>query len=211
MRSATGEIPEALSDRTLPLGAYPLKAQFGQAIFETETDAFVLSIQPDLQITMARHRQDRFVFHPNNFDQWPEADREWLRREFEPGADPPDVHASMANLEAVVERLRAGSSAPILVYNVSSVVPGETVHCHAGMADILSTRIKRFNLALVELSQRTGISIVDVDRIVARHGADAMKLDTTHLTEKGCRAVAEEVLRILEDFGCLSAEDVGHE
>ena len=35
------------------------------------------------------------------------------------------VEAALANFEAIVGRLRARSDAPILVYNLSSVVPGE--------------------------------------------------------------------------------------
>jgi hypothetical protein len=75
------------------------------------------------------------------------------------------------------------------------------------MDESLSTRIRRFNLALVELSRETGVSIVDVDRIVACGGAEALKLDATHLTAEGCRAVAEEVLRILRDYGLMDEPD----
>jgi hypothetical protein len=75
------------------------------------------------------------------------------------------------------------------------------------MDDILSTRIRQFNLALIELSQRSSISIIDVDRLVAAHGQQAMKLDTTHLTEHGCRVVAGEVLRVLADLGCLAGTE----
>lgn len=200
--NAAGEIPDGLAERSLPLDPFTLKSQFGRTLFECEADAYILSIQADIQFKVTRHRRAGYFFSPYNVVQWSPADREWLRAEFELG-ELLDTDRSMANFETIVSRLRAARDVPILVYNVSSIVPGETIHCHTGMDDILSTRIKRFNLALVELSQRTGISIVDVDRIVARHGAGAMKLDTTHLTEHGCRAVAEEVLRILEDYGCL--------
>jgi hypothetical protein len=77
------------------------------------------------------------------------------------------------------------------------------------MGEIFSTRIRRFNLGLVELSQQTGISVIDVDTIVARGGADLMKYDAVHLTGEGCRAVAEEVVRVIEDLGCLTAAEAG--
>ncbi|MBV1918293.1 MAG: hypothetical protein KUG65_09575 [Sphingomonadaceae bacterium] len=200
--NATGEIPEALINRELPLGSYPPSIQFSRAIFDFKADVYVLSIQPDLQIQPARHRHGGFLFHPDGLQQWEETDRQWLMREFasQPRTEP---DAAMLALENLIGKLRTVSDAPILIYNVSSLVPGETIHCYAGLEDILSTRIKHFNLALIELSQRTGISIVDVDRIVAETGAAAMKIDTTHLTEQGCRAVAEEVVRILQDYGCI--------
>ena len=120
-----------------------------------------------------------------------------------------DVEDSMANFEEIIRRLRAKGDAPVLIYNVSSIVPGETIHCHQGMEDSLSTRIRRFNLALAELSQRTAVSVIDVDRIVASHGAQSFKFDATHLTAAGCRAVAEEVLRVLDDYGCLDEGSSG--
>lgn len=200
---AHGEIPSVFDGRVLPLDPYPLSTQFGRTLFDVSADVFVLSIQPDLQVGTARHRQERFLFYPNDISRWSEEDREWLFREFEQ-VPMPRVEDSIAALEEVIGQLRARTEAPILVYNVSSVVPGEMVHSHVGLEDIASTRIKRFNLALVELSQRTGVSIVDVDRIVAERGARAMKLDTTHLTAEGCSAVAHEVLRILEALGCIA-------
>ncbi|HEY5410217.1 MAG TPA: hypothetical protein VIJ94_05760, partial [Caulobacteraceae bacterium] len=67
--------------------------------------------------------------------------------------------------------------------------------------DSLAVRIRRFNLMLMDLSRQTGVSIVDVDSIVAKAGADRVKLDFNHLTGEGNRLVAEEVVRVLEDYG----------
>jgi hypothetical protein len=114
------------------------------------------------------------------------------------------VEAALANFEAIVRRLRARGDAPVLIYNLSSVAPGERVHDYRGLEDLASTRIKRLNLGLIELSQRTGISVIDVDAIVARGGADRLKIDTTHLTAEACRLVAEEVVRVLDDLGVLA-------
>lgn len=197
--ATTGEVPAALAGRELPLGAHPLKAQFSDALFSADADAYILSIQPDIHVPLALHRREGFAFYPNHFEAWPAAEREWLRSEFALSLAI-ELDQSIANFEEIIRRLRARSEAPILVYNVSSVVPGETIHCHEGMEDSLSTRIRRFNLALIELSQRSGISIIDVDRIVASQGAAALALDSTHLTAAGCRAVAEEVLRVLRDY-----------
>jgi hypothetical protein len=199
---AQGVVPPALAERSLPLGAYPAASQFSRAVFETDADAVVLSIQPDLNTTLVRHRRDGFLFYPNDWRAWPAEDQAWLREAFEP-VGLLDAATSMANLARVVARIRARTSAPILVYNVSGVVPGEQVHAHDGLGDIFSTRIRRFNLGLIELSQQTGISIVDVDAIVARAGADRLKYDAMHLTGEGCRAVAEETARVLADLGCL--------
>lgn len=199
---ASGAVPSELADLQLPLAPYPVTAQFGRTLFETVADAYVLSIQPDVQVKPGRHRRAGFLFYPQNFAQWPEQAKDWLQSHFEP-TRLLTVDEAMANLAAVIGKMRAAHDAPILVYNMSSVIPGETVHCHAGLDDVFSTRIRQFNLALVELSRQTGISIVDVDHLFAWHGASALKFDATHFTELGCRLVAQEVLRILADCGLL--------
>jgi lysophospholipase L1-like esterase len=112
----------------------------------------------------------------------------------------------MANLAAIISRIRKGSEAPILIYNLSPIVARETIHCYLGIGETVSTRIRRFNLGLAELSEETGVSIVDVDTIVARHGADALKIDAMHLTPEGYELVAREVVRVLEDLGLFEDE-----
>lgn len=200
--AADGTIPAVLAERPLPLGAYPLASQFAPALFEAEADAYALSIQPDVNVYLVRHRREGFLFYANEWTDWPAADQAWLRAHFTP--EPPlSLQASMANFVRIVERLRARSAAPILIYNLSSVAPGDQVHAYAGLDETLSTRIRRFNLALVELSQQTDVSIIDVDAVVARGGADRLKYDLLHLTAEGCRAVAEEVARVLADLGAL--------
>jgi hypothetical protein len=200
--AAAGGVPGELIHRPLPLGAHPPKSQFSQALFEAQVDAIVLSIQPDIATNLLRHRQDGYLLHPGDLGDCAPLDREWLRASFEPVAAL-DVTESMTNFRDIVGRCQSRSGVPILIYNLSSVVPGDQVHCHAGLGDILSTRIKRFNLGLIELSQQTGISIVDVDAIVARHGADRLKIDALHLNAEGCRLVAEEVVSILNDVGVV--------
>ena len=198
-----GTVPAAIAERRLPLGPYTAAAQFSAALFDTDCDVIVLSILPDLANSLVRHRRDGYLFYPSNWQAWPSEDAAWLRNEFA-GVDVLDVENSMHNLGRIVARLRERSPAPVLIYNVSAVVPGDSVHCYEGLGETFANRVRRFNLGLVELSQRTGISIVDVDTLLARAGADRLKLDTIHLNAEGCRLVAEEAVRILDDLGCFS-------
>jgi hypothetical protein len=204
---AQGVTPPELLDRPLGLGVYPAASQFSAGLFETDADVIVLSIQPDIGTGLFRHRRSGFLFYPNDLAHWPASDRAWLKDEFEP-TGMLDVSESMANLSAIVERIRTRSEAPILVFNLSPIVPGETVHCHQGLGETVATRIRRFNLALIDLSEQTGISIIDVDSVLARAGADRLKLDAIHLSPEGYRLIAEEVVRVLEDLGLFAMEDV---
>jgi hypothetical protein len=204
--ASTGEVPPELSERPLALGAYSLPSQFSRALFETTADAYLLSLQPDITTCMFYDRLGRHLFYPNNCESWPIEDQIWLRQKYVEEV-PLDVGQSMRNFEQIIERIRARSAAPILIYNLSAVVPGEWVHAYDGLGEILSARIRNFNVALIELSRRTGISIVDVDVIVARGGADRLKIDALHLNAEGCRLVAEEVVSILEDLGLLTGTE----
>jgi lysophospholipase L1-like esterase len=203
--AADGEVPEALAARDLPLGAYSAASQFSRAVFEDPADAIVLSIQPDIMSGLRRHRQDGFLLYPNGLDQWSADDRLWLKSGFD-ALEPLDAAQSMDNLRAIVAQIQAARPTPILIYNLSSVVPGEAIHCYEGLDETLSNRIRGFNLGLVELSQQTGVSIIDVDRIAAEHGAAALKRDPVHLSADGYRLLAYEVVRVLEDIGVLDGE-----
>ena len=200
--AARGAAPAELLEQNLPLGAFPAASQFSRAVFETDADVIVLSVQPDVFSRLARHRRDGFVFHPHNMAAWSAEQRAWLR-EASAVEDFLTPEASMANLARIIARIRERSAAAILVYNLSPITPGEAVHSHEGLDELFSTRIRRFNLGLIELSQATGISIIDVDTVLARAGAEGLKIDTVHLTGEGSRLVAHEVVRVLDDLGLL--------
>ena len=196
----TGEIPEELRARNLPLGFYPLESQFGTRLFDAKADVYILSIQPDVATGLLCHRNSGYLFYPNEATKWPEDDRLWLRSAFQPLGHL-SVKQSMSCLTSIIERIRSKSEAPILIYNLSPIVPGESIHCYKGMGETLSGRIRQFNLGLTGLSETTGISVIDVDSLLARHGADEFKLDAMHLTPKGYELVAREVARVLDDLG----------
>lgn len=202
--AATGEVPALFGARDLQLGNYPLRSQFSTALFTTPADAVFLSILPDVATPLMRHRREDVLFYPADEAEWRDDDRAWLRSEFAP-AGYLSVAQSMANLAAIVERIRRERDVPVLVYNLSPVIPGDRVHCHMGLDETFATRIRRFNLALIELSHEIGISIIDVDTVIARNGADRLKIDNFHLRPEGHRYVAEEVVRVLEDLGVLES------
>ena len=201
---ATGTVPSPLRNKTLPLEPYDCATQFSDAVFNSEADVFVFSLQADVMTALARHRRDDYLFYPYNRENWGRGANEWFEQEFTPPSFL-DAEESMRDFAQIVERIRARSDAPILIYNLSAVVPGEAVRCYAGLPEVLSSRIRRFNLALIDLSRQTGVAIVDVDRVIARGGADRMKFDTLHLTAEGCRAVAEEVVEVLDELNCFAA------
>lgn len=201
--ASPGAVPPALVRRGLPLGPFPVASQFPTRLFEGGADVIVLSVQADVMNRLVRHQGDGHYLYPYEAEAWTPEDRRWLVDEYRP--EPPlDPSQSMANLAGIVARIRESGDPLILVYNLSPIVPWEHLHCYQGLQETLAERVRRFNLALIQLSRQTGISIVDVEAVVARAGADRLKLDLVTLNAEGCRLVAEEVLRILEDLGCFA-------
>ena len=198
-----GLVPAELRNCDLPLKAYSPESQFSSELFDAPADAVILSYQPDLLNNMVRHKDKGYLFFPAAIGDYSKEQKEWLFENFEP-APSLSVEQSMKNFRDIIDRRRKAHGVPILIYNMSSVVMGDTAYCYLGLDDVVSTTIKRFNLALIELSKATGIFIVDVDSIVATHGAANLKIDTLHFNATGCRLVAERVVHILSDVGCLS-------
>ncbi len=195
-------VPAELAERQLPLGSYPAQSQFSAALFNNAADAIILSILGETATPLVKHNRASFLFYPSEVENWSDADRNWLKNEFT-RSELLDAMTSMDNLRQIISRIRERRDVPILIYNVSSIIPGETVHSLQGLGEIYSTRCRRFNLALAELSEELGFSIVDVDSIIGRAGADKYKIDAMHLTPDGYRLVAEEVARVLQDLGLI--------
>ena len=201
LAAAPGDVPQALSHLAFEW-PYTAADQFGAGFFEATADAYVLSVQPDVTMKLLRHRASGSLFYPGAPQKIAKDQIPWLRAECDMAAllEPDEA---LKSWKAVVARIRMRSAVPILFYNLSTVAPGDMLANYRGLAPTLMYRIKQFNLALIDLSAETGVYIVDVDRLAARHGADALKLDSVRLNAKGSRLVAEEVIRILHEARCI--------
>jgi len=193
-------VPRELEERNLALGSFTLDTQYRSRLHEQRHDVVVLSIQSDVMNPIFRHSRDGYAFLPAGISAWTAEDDRWLHEDFSPlGLSTPG--ASMRRLASVLEDVRRSSDPSVLVFNMSSAIPGESIVSHRGLEDALSTRIRAFNLALIDVAPRLDISIIDVDHVIARAGADRCKVDALHYTPEGYRLIAGEVMRVLEDLG----------
>ena len=197
-------IPAELAAREpmLDLGSFPLATQFATRVYDVPWDAIILSIVQDAMTGLLRHRDERWAFFPGRAERWTPEARQWARSALEPIARLTPDESAVA-LEAVIVRIRERSRAPILVFNASSYIPGEAVHCLTGLPELESARFMRFNLALAAVARRTDISIIDVDHVLAGAGATRLKVDALHCTAEGHRLIGQEVVRVLEDVGAF--------
>jgi hypothetical protein len=194
--------PPAEIAQRLPSGAHPIERQHCTAMFDAPTDVVVLSLQSAATNALVRHRRDGWLLLPDDLESWSADARGYLERECEyAGLVPVDV--ALARLQTLIQAIEEHLGATVLVYNLSPVSPGEHMHCWLGAEDAIGLRVRRLNLGLIELSAQLGFSIIDVERIAACAGAERIKVDLMHLTAEGWRLVAEEVVRVLEERGCL--------
>jgi len=193
--------PREWADRLLS-GPHPVARQHASALFDAPVDVVVFSLQSVILNSLVRHRRDGWLLMPENIDTWhPDLCRR-LQTECENAGLAP-LNATLGRLERLIGAVQEQLGANVLVYNVSPYIPGELTHSWVGAEESLALRVRRFNLALIDLSARLGFSIVDVERIAAAAGAQRLKIDLVHFTAEGWRLIAEEVVRILEQLGCF--------
>jgi hypothetical protein len=108
---------------------------------------------------------------------------------------------SKENLARLIRAVKARLGAHVLICNVSTVDPEDQVHNHHGRPDTWALRAHKLNLALMELSAQEGISVIDVERLVAEHGASRHVLQAGRYSPQVNHAICQELLRVLEDIG----------
>jgi hypothetical protein len=204
--SAPVELPAGTAELFGAESAYPVERQHRSALFDGPSDLVVLSLQPEVMNTRLMHRASGVSLLSEDVRGWDAARRQQLEAAWrKSGAIP--LAQSMAALERLLDAIALELQAPVLIYNLCPILPGEKAHSYLGAADALALRIRRFNLALAELSTRRDFSIVDVERISAGAGAESLKVDQLHFTAAGWRLIAEEVLRIAGERGLLDGPE----
>jgi hypothetical protein len=172
-------------------------------IFDDSTDVIVFSIEPDVTHTeIWMHRDGDYLvdLSGTSIDTWTEVQREalasgWVR------ADHGDKGRYQQNLLSVVRALKERTSAHLIAFNGSNLDPTDSTMNYAQVPETVSERIRRLNLALLNVSIEEGISIVDVDRIVAESGGNRRVKGALRYSADVSAAICREFLRIIEDIG----------
>jgi hypothetical protein len=197
---AKTDVPAELITLSSTVESYPPVSQFGETLFEGSADLIVLSVQPEIWFRLHRHRaSNRYFYAGLGRDRSPDT-QQWLDTNCD-GRTAIEPEAFLAQAHAVVDRIRSVTQAPMVWYAAASVLPGPPMFDYSGVEADLGTRIRQFNLALIELSRRTGVAVVDVDAVVAKAGAERLMLDALHLTGEGYSLVAREFVRVAESLG----------
>ncbi len=108
------------------------------------------------------------------------------------------------DLRAIISAIKSKVGAHILVSSISTLDPADMMYTlHGQSEEPFTLQAQRLNLMLVGLSHEEGISIIDVDRIIAEVGGGESVTGPGRYNEKGAVAVLEEIVRILDDYGFM--------
>jgi hypothetical protein len=112
---------------------------------------------------------------------------------------------SVVFLEQLLELIRLikqDFGCHLIFMNASTVDPARHVSNLSKVElEPASLAANRLNLALIRASIEEGISIIDVDRLIAELGAAQHVLGFLDYSAEACDAICNEFLRIVEDYG----------
>jgi hypothetical protein len=180
-------------------------AQFHSGLWSSQdqVDVVVLSLQPEVAQPMWKHRKQGYLFCPTPrwTEEWNPSQKRWFQEQFAPVVSN-SAARSKEDLKQVIQEIKQRLDAHVIVYNCSSVDPEDRTSNYHGMkTESTALRIHRLNLALMQLSIETGISIIDVDRLIAELGGAQHVLKAMTYSDTALEAMGREFLRVVEDIG----------
>jgi hypothetical protein len=169
-----------------------------------DIDVVVFSLLPDLVPLVLTDREGNAGV--DSFQTWGKYGPDQLTWTVE-HTPPPTGESVWEWKERVTQLIRFVKeqlTSHVIIYNCSALYPGEYIHNYKNISDTITERIKRYNLSVIELSIAEGISIIDVERIVAQAG-DRFLVDCLRYTNEAYAAIGTEFLRVLDDIGFFEA------
>ena len=191
---------------------------FSSRVFEP-ANVIVLSATSDYYHSIYKHRHSDFyayykpgfnlidpgaVIRDRRMTRITPLSLEWFRANFEKAgnAEPEEF---VSNYVHLINEIKKRSGAHIIIANGHIFDKGNlTYNYQFCREEPLRAKHMRFNLALIEVSRLTGVSILDIDRLLQMHGSEKYAKDIRHLHKKFLPFIAEELVRILEDIGFFS-------
>jgi hypothetical protein len=112
------------------------------------------------------------------------------------------VSVVAANLVAAIGLIKEKVGAHVLIANASTLDPDHEVFDYHNLSDEpMSLRAHRLDLMLIGVSHSEGISVIDVDRIIAEVGGAKGVTAVLDYSVLGCQAIAAEIVRVIADYG----------
>ena len=179
-----------------------LAVPFHSRIFAEKTDVAVFSLQPEITHSLWQHRQEGYLFYPPPRweEEWPAPRKQWFQERFR-AIGLLDVKQFQANFARLIREIKERIGAHIIVCNCSTYDPEDQTTNYRKVEETMPLRSQKFNLALMEMSILEGISIIDVDRLIAELGGEKHVQKLFSYSTEACQAICREFVRVLEDIG----------
>lgn len=114
-----------------------------------------------------------------------------------------------ADLVSTIDDIKSANGAHVLVANLSTLDPANLVFNYHGLVEEpFVIRAHRLNRMLASISHEKGISVIDVDRVIAEIGGAETVIGPASYNEAGLRRVAAEIFRVVEDYGFLDERPI---
>ena len=97
--------------------------------------------------------------------------------------------------------LKEKTNAYIICYNCCDFDPSDRTTNYHNIGETLRLRIQKLNLALLKLSIQKGISIIDVESLLAELGAGQHVIAALNYSPEAYRTICQEFLRVIIDVG----------
>jgi hypothetical protein len=109
----------------------------------------------------------------------------------------PTFRQRMAELVAILK----GAGATVIALNGSTVDPDDAVFSYRGLVSTPALAVHQLDLELIRISMLDGISIVDVDRLVAERGGADTVPQLLRFDGSVGDGITRELAAILEEYG----------
>ena len=105
------------------------------------------------------------------------------------------------NMLEVIQTIKARYDARILAFNASTFDPEDATITFSRIDSPYPLRIHELDLEIMRLSFDEGISVIDVDRLLAELGAGKHVPKALELSPRAQEVVADEFMRVVKDYG----------
>lgn len=114
--------------------------------------------------------------------------------------EPGEVAGHRSDLVELIRRAKDWGATMVLL-NACTFDPDDLVHTYHGTDETFAERVHRFDQALIHLSVSEGISIVDIDHVVAVMGAAGRLDGRLGYPDEALEEGAEDLVRVMEEIG----------
>lgn len=171
-------------------------------LFEQAADVVVFSLEPEIthSLWVDRKTGRRVSVPPEREREWSAGQRQSFSEDYEPQGLIP-VERFQQEFARLVAEIKERLAAHIIVFNCFTYDPDDRTRGYSGVQDTPALRALKLNLALIDISTDAGISIVDVDRVMAELGGASHVSKAFRYSPQACELIRDEFFRVLQDIG----------